>query len=116
MAGLWSEGENPENYGFLGAYKALDLMRFYIVTNAKTYSNSLRYQWTYIQKRADENKELLCKKNYYKKFRWVLTANFAHPEQLKLPVLCRIRAMMSHFKFYKCLHKVKMILLKRENK
>ena len=116
MAGLWAEGENPENYGFSRAYKALDLMRFYIVTNAKTYSNSLRYQWTYIQKRADENKELLCKKNYYKKFRWVLTANFAHPEKLKLPVLGRIRAMMSHFKFYKCLHKVKMILLKRENK
>ena len=30
MAGLWAEGENPENYGFSRAYKALDLMRLYV--------------------------------------------------------------------------------------
>lgn len=116
MAGLWAEGENPENYGFLKAYKGLDLMRFYIINNANTYSQTLRYQWTYIQKRAVENEELLCKKRYYKKFRWVLTANFVHPEQLKLPVLYRIRETMAHFKFYKNLHKIKMNLLKREVK
>ena len=116
MAGLWAEGENPENYGFSRAYKALDLMSFYVINNAETYSYVLRYQWPYIQKRAVENKKLLCKKDYYKKFRWVLTANFAHPEKLKLPVQYRIRAAMSHYKFYKYLHKVKMILLKRENK
>lgn len=116
MAGLWAEGENPENYGFLKAYIGLDLMRFYIINNANTYSQTLRYQWTYIQKRAVENEELLCKKRYYKKFRWVLTANFVHPEQLKLPVLYRIRETMAHFKFYKNLHKIKMNLLKREVK
>ena len=116
MAGLWAEGENPENYGFLKAYKGLDLMRFYIINNANTYRQTLRYQWTYIQKRAVENKELLCKKRYYKKFRWVLTANFVHPEQLKLPVLYRIRETMAHFKFYKISHKIKMNLLKREVK
>ena len=116
MAGLWAEGENPDNYGFLKAYIGLDLMRFYIINNANTYSQTLRYQWTYIQKRAVENEELLCKKRYYKKFRWVLTANFVHPEQLKLPVLYRIRETMAHFKFYKNLHKIKMNLLKREVK
>ena len=94
----------------------MELMRIYVVNNAETYSYALRYQWPYIQKRANENKELLCQKDYYKKFRWILTANFAHPEKIKLPVLCKIRATMSHFKFYKCLHKVKMILLKRDNK
>lgn len=114
MAGLWAEGENPEDYSFFKAKEALARMRFYVVSNSIKYSYAIRYQWPYIQNRALENERLLRKKNYYNKFKWVLTADFMHPENLKLPIQYRIRAKMSHFKVYRCLHKIKMILLKRD--
>lgn len=115
MAGLWAEGENPVDYGFADAERTLAQMEFYIKNNSRTYVYNIKYLWTYIQKRAVENKELLRTRSYYREFRWVLTADFAHPEKLKLPLQYRIRMTMAHFKYYRYLHRIKTILVKRGN-
>lgn len=107
MAGLWAEGDNPEQYAFTKASDGLDKMQYYIVNNAKEYKEEIKKFWVGIQKRAIENKRLLKQKDYYPQYKWLLKADFKHPECLSMPILYRIKERMSQFSFYKKLHILK---------
>lgn len=107
MAGLWMEGEDPANYGFGNTIDALKNMQLFIKSHNMQYKSTLYYQWPYIRKRAVENKKIISKKAYYKYLKWILKADFEHPESLKLPLWYRIRSKLSNFKFYQMLHKIK---------
>lgn len=113
MAGLWAEGENPENYGFENAKNALKNMQLFIKSHNVQYKSTLYYQWPYIRKRAVENKQIISKKAYYKYLKWILKADFEHPESLKLPLWYRIRGKLSSFKFYRTLHEMKGTFLRK---
>lgn len=112
MAELWAEGENPEEYGFYDAGKALKKMQLFIVSHKMRYKGNLKDFWPHTQRRAVENKNIICKTSYYKDFKWVLEADFEHPETLQLSLSYTIRGRLAKFKFYQWLHKVKAKLAK----
>ena len=107
MAELWAEGENPDNYGFRDAGKALENMQSFIVSHKMQYKDNLRAFWSYTRKRAIENKKLIYKTQYYKQFKWVLKSDFEHPETLQFPLSYTIRGRLAKFRFYQLLHRIK---------
>ena len=107
MAELWAEGENPDNYGFRDAGKALENMQSFIISHKMQYKDNLRAFWSYTRKRAIENKKLIYKTQYYKQFKWVLKSDFEHPETLQFPLSYTIRGRLAKFRFYQLLHRIK---------
>lgn len=108
MSELMAEGENPENFGFYNAKTGLKNMRYFLIANPPTYKNF----WIDIRERASENWKKVCKTQYYKEFKWILKADFEHPETLRLPLSYTIRGRLAKFKVYQWFHKVKTKLAK----
>ncbi len=94
MAGFLAEGENPVHYGFQEAENTLPAMQSKIVAGGVP-RDVLRRHWTHIHNRACQNKQMLLAKPYWKQFKWVLKADFEHPETLTVPLSCRIRRKLS---------------------
>ena len=75
MAGLWAEGEDPANYGFERASETLKKMK----KNLFKKEFNLESVSTFgpiIQKRANQNLDLIKTKPYFRKFKWVLNFDF----------------------------------------
>lgn len=90
IAGLLAEGENPEKYGFHDIEDALNNMQIF-VTEWLVDRNVLKRHWVYIHNCAVKNKRLLQKAPYWKKFKWILKADFSHPEKLRMPFCFRLQ-------------------------
>lgn len=106
ICGIWSEGENPCNYGF--ELMEENVMDSYEIILKK--ANSLYLIPTFypeIQDVALKNKHLLSKSQYYPYLKWILTTDFNHPEKIKMPLSYRMRNRLFHVSFYKKLHVVK---------
>ena len=109
MTGLLAEGADPVEYGFQDAKESLADMHRYIVSQC-TDMQTLPDYWPHIQRRICENKQLLQSKPYWKQIKWMVSADFMHPETLKMPLSYRIRSKLSTFQFYQMLHNLKVKL------
>ena len=104
MVGLIAEGADPAEYGFEHTADTLNYLRRYLIIGCED-KGVLRRQWTHIQKRLKENARAVRKLPYWKQVRWMLHADFSHPESLKMPF--HLRTWLSGFKFYQMLHNIK---------
>lgn len=96
MMGLIAEGENPVNYGFLGAEDTLGKMRQVLVGEKKITEN-VALEWQKIQNRIAENKEMLQTTPYWRHIKWIVRADIMHPETLRLPLSYRLRKSLAQF-------------------
>lgn len=104
MVGLIAEGADPVDYGFADTRMAMKNFRKHLV-NRHRNDVLLQKHWTHIQKRIIENRRNLKKHPDWKAVRWMLKADFWHPETLKAPM--SVRGKLSQYKFYQFLHRVK---------
>lgn len=110
ISGIIAEGAKPETFGFDSVNTSLSSMHHYIASVAVHERGVMRKQWTHIQKRIGENKQLIRRTKYWKHVRWILSADFYHPETIKPPLNYRIRAKLSTFRLYQAMHRIKNIL------
>ena len=108
MAGIWAEGEDPQDFGFNNANQALKNMKIFIKNNTEMFDEMIDDYWITIQKRAIENKDLIKSKTFYKDFKWFLTVDLKNLKSLKLPLSYNIRTKLSNYWFYRKLHQLKM--------
>ncbi len=106
IAGIIAEGDDPEKYGFDKALDTVADMQCYLLRKVSD-RGVLKRQWTYIQNRMKENEKTVRKTPYWKYVKWMLKADFVHPEFVKMPLLYRVRVRLSYFKFYQWLHNIK---------
>ncbi|MDY2814157.1 MAG: hypothetical protein SOU03_09445 [Dorea sp.] len=107
IVGILAEEEDPSKYGFDNWEENIKYMRQNLVLKKSMYEETFRSYWTHIQKRLFENRHFLKGKSYWKYIRWILDADFTHPEKLKMPLLYRMRSIFSNFLFYQKLHELK---------
>lgn len=107
MAGLLAEGEDPADYGF----PEIDFRRMRSqIIGGNVGKVALHEYWTHIHNRACQNEQMLRAKPYWRQFKWIVKADFEHPETLKMPLIYRIRHRLSKFRFYQGLHQLKVML------
>lgn len=107
IAGIWAEGENPENFGFLMDDKFNEDMKYYLFRNLPNFSKETIELWKDIQKRLIENKRYLKYKPFYKHIRWLISIDFQNISSLKMPLNYRVRTKLSKYSFYQTLHNLK---------
>lgn len=100
IAELISEGAEPSDYGFNEVDENIFNMQKCIV-DARNDAAIWKH-WPYISRRAIENRKLIKKSKYWKHFRWIISADFKHPDSLKMPFHYRLRRKLS-----RALHKIK---------
>lgn len=107
MAGFFAEGRDPREYGWNYPDNVLTEMRT-AIENGAIEPHVLRRHLPGVKKRAEENRELLAAKPYWDDFKWILDADFEHPERM---IHTRIRIRMCFKRLlkmlYKFLHKIK---------
>ncbi len=104
MVALIAEGADPADYGFEETRKTLPNLRNYIVRYCRN-DILLQKHWTHIQKSILEHFSEVKKSPYWKHIRWIIKADFQHPETLKGPI--NLREKLSHYKFYQVLRSIK---------
>ena len=104
MVGLVAEDADPVDYGFADTRMAMKNFQKHLV-NRHRNDVVLQKHWTHIQKRIIENRRSLKKHPDWKDIKWMLKADFWHPETLTVPV--SMRGKLSQYKFYQFLHRVK---------
>lgn len=105
ISNFWVEGADPKGYGFDDYEKHISNFRLYVLHN--TPMILFRIEWQHIKNIAKDNKRILKKMPHYKEFKWLLTADFEHPEKLKMPFSFRIRQKLAHLSVYQWLHRIK---------
>lgn len=106
MANLWAEGASIRQFGFDNSKEKLIKMPI-CISNLPHEARMQMYWWKDIQKRAQSRRDILKSGSEYKYFKWILLADFDHPETIKAPFSYRMRNRLSHLRFYKKLHVVK---------
>lgn len=107
MVGLIAEGTDPVHYGFTHTRTTIRNLQQYLVTNYRNNS-ILQRQWTHIQNRIQLHRSELRKHPDWKYVKWIVKADFLHPETLKYPM--GIRERLSQYRFYQKLHELKVRL------
>lgn len=105
ISNFWVEGADPKDYGFGDYERYINNFQFYVLNNTSDYL--FRIAWSYIHSTAKKNKSLLKQKPHYKDFKWLIKADFEHPEKLKMPFSFRIRQKLAHLAVYQWLHRIK---------
>lgn len=109
MMELIVEGMDPVLFGFNDCWDNIGKMRR-ILVGEKKISKHLVYEWSQIQKNAQQNRDQLKHSPYWKYIKWLETADIAHPENLKLPMWYRIRVWMSQFALLQSIYRIKSFL------
>ena len=107
IVGLIAEGEDPVRYGFGDAEVTLDDLQLCLCERPEHYV-ALKVYWIYIQKSIIKNRHKLRKNPQWKHMKWILKADFSHPETLKAPM--SMREKLSQYRFYQKLHELKVKL------
>lgn len=110
MAGILAEGSDPVDYGFLYATETVPLMRDYLIGFKKLKPDVAQRHWSHIYKGVKENIKTIRKHPYWKHIRWIIKADFSHPETIKPSLRFRVGEKMSAFSFYRFLHRIKVKL------
>lgn len=111
MAGLIAENADLRSFGFNNYDRHIGNMHDTIVREKELAV--IWNQWPHIQKAFKSNRKIIKKTPYWKDVKWILTADFIHPETLQLSLGERvkkakgIRAKLSQFKSYQLLHNIK---------
>lgn len=106
MMELLVEGEDPVDYGFYKAPKTVHYMQEYMLNGRLDHSYADAY-WIPGQARMKEKLDQVKRLPYWKDIRWMLKADFSHPESLKMPLMFRIRSKLSRFAVYRALGKLR---------
>jgi len=107
MVGLIAEGADPVDYGFEYTRNTIQNLQRYLV-DWHRYDAVLQKHWTHIQKSIIAHRFELKKQPDWKYVKWLVKADFWHPETLKKPVT--IRERLSQYRFYQKLHELKVKL------
>ena len=107
LVGLIAECADPVLYGFEDSQTTLCNIRERILGNP-IYFEAMTSYWTHIQKRIVDNQRILRKRPVWKYIKWILKADFWHPETLKRPM--SIRERLSQYRWYQMLHELKVKL------
>ena len=107
MAGLIAEGADPVKYGFDAARESMPQMRDRLVKSKQMSPVLAKTQWRYIGDRIKANQTIVRKHPYWKYVKWMIKADFLHPETLYISRKKKIRRYLAQFKFYQQLHKLK---------
>lgn len=100
IAALLSEGAEPSDYGFNEVDENIFNMQKCIVDVRN--DAAIWKHWPHIARRAIINKNVVKKSKYWRDFKWVLSADFEHPESLQMSFFDRLRRKVS-----RTLHKIK---------
>lgn len=107
MVGLIAEGADPVDYGFEYTRNTIQNLQRYLV-DWHRYDAVLQKHWTHIQKSIIAHRFELKKQPDWKYVKWLVKADFWHPETLKKPMT--IRERLSQYRFYQKLHELKVKL------
>ncbi len=113
MAGIIAEGANPTDYGFSETLANIPYMHAYII-DYYARLDLFKKRWSHIQKRLIDNKQTIIATPYWKYIKWLEPINFNDTQNLKMPLMFRIRRYLSSFKFYNKLHQLKTMILKNK--
>ena len=100
MIELLAEGEDPVSYGFTDAPSTIPQMREFMLEGRLSQSYADAY-WVPAQATMKAKMDRVKKLPYWKDIRWVADADFTHVENLKMPLLWRIRTCLSKSKMYR---------------
>ncbi len=115
MAGLLAEGADPVDYSFFNAEDTFPQMQKYLIGEGNLAPDVAIRHWTHIKKSFVKNIRLIKKTKYWEDVKWMLNADFAHPETLQMPPKS-LREWLSRQKFYQKLHELKNRILNKQSK
>ena len=110
MASIMAECADPVDYGFDRTAETVSDMQRYIVGRKVLNANLATSGWKHIHNGVRRNKKNLKGTKYWKHLKWIDKADFDRYEDLKLPLLYRIRNKLSTLRFYQFLHEMKVKL------
>ena len=110
MASIMAECADPVDYGFDRTSETVSDMQRYIVGQKVLNANLATSGWKHIHNGVRRNKKTLKRTKYWKYLKWIDKADFDRYEDLKLPLLYRIRNKLSTLRFYQFLHEMKVKL------
>lgn len=113
MAGIIAEGADPIDYGFVYTTQTVPHMRRELIDFKKLAPDVAQRQWVHIYDGACQNLDIIKKQPYWKHIRWIVKADFSHPETIKPSFIFKLRLSLANFKFYKALHHVKVAVFKK---
>lgn len=107
---IWAEGADFRKFGFDITDNKISQIRYDIIDMARNEPNTsmISKYWYHIKNRALNNIHELEKGKYFDYMKWVLKADFSHPENWKLPLGYRTKQKLSENSAYQLLHNVKM--------
>lgn len=106
MANIWAEGASIRKFGF--DYNKRELINMPIcISNLPHEARMQMYWWKDIQISAKNNETILKRDSEYKYFKWIISADFDHPETIKTPVSYRLKKKLSMLSIYKVLQKLR---------
>lgn len=106
MIGLMAEGEDPVPYGFEDSVETLGKMRQVLIGGKKIKEN-VALEWLNVHRTVVKNQEVLQTKPYWKYIKWIVKADFAYPEELKLSAAYRLRVWLSQFKLLQAIYNLR---------
>lgn len=107
MAGLIAEGADPMEYGFEKALEGLRRMQDCLIGRHEMSHFLSTTQWVHIGHAIVKNKEVLQETPYWKYVKWMETADFLHPETIKVPLIIRVRVWLSRTIVFRAIRRLK---------
>ncbi|MBQ6217768.1 MAG: hypothetical protein IJK53_10340 [Erysipelotrichaceae bacterium] len=106
IVGIIAEGGEPELYGFKQYKHEMKDMQQVVL---RGLNKNLVLQWKPIRNALSRNKDMVKNNMFWKDIRWILKADFDHPETIRIviPLSAGIRPWLSQFAFYQRLHNLK---------
>ena len=106
IVAIIAEGGDPERFGFEKYKEKMGGLQKTVLNNL---SENLAKHWKKIQKALQENKRIVKYSPCWESIKWILKADFDHPETIKIPIPISsgIRPWLSQFTFYQRLHDMK---------
>lgn len=104
ISNIWVEKADPKSFGFENYEKYIHNYKMNLILQIwnPTIYNNLKEYWPHIGIVARKNQKELKQLKNYKEFKWLIKADFEHPENLKMSFSYRLKRKVS-----RVLHKIK---------
>lgn len=111
MVGLMAEGEDPVNYGFEQGIETLGKMRKVLIGDRKIKEN-VAVEWLTVHQAIVRNQDNLRDKPFWKHIKWIVDADFEHPNEIRLPLAYRLRMWLVQFPLLQKIYNLRKIFTK----